>query len=97
MAWPLRPSRRAAAPLATAYVSDPAKPVPYRLRPIRPTYSTGSTWSQWLVDDQRIFSDRPDVLVFETDALTAPVRIAGFPQVGLWASTTGRTATGWSS
>ena len=38
-----------------SYVSDPAKPVPYRLRPIRPTYSTGSTWSQWLVDDQRIF------------------------------------------
>ncbi|WP_174300804.1 CocE/NonD family hydrolase [Caulobacter sp. S45] len=75
--------------LATAYTSDPAKPVPYRLRPIRPTYSTGSTWSQWLVDDQRIFSDRPDVLSFETDALTAPVRIAGFPQVGLWASTTG--------
>ena len=39
------------------YVSDPAKPVPYRLRPIRPTYSEGSTWGQWLVDDQRLFSD----------------------------------------
>ena len=84
------------APVATrvgslfdAYVSDPAKPVPYRLRPIRPTYSTGSTWSQWLVDDQRLFSDRPDVLSFTTAPLTAPVRIAGFPQVGLWASTSG--------
>ena len=77
-----------------AYVSDPAKPVPYRLRPIRPTYSTGSTWSQWLVDDQRIFSDRPDVLAYETEPLTAPVRIAGFPQVGLWAATSG-TDSDW--
>ena len=30
------------------YVSDPAKPVPYRARPI-----DGTTWRQWLVDDQR--------------------------------------------
>ncbi len=72
-----------------SYVSDPAKPVPYRLRPIRPTYSTGSTWSQWLVDDQRNFSDRPDVLAFETAPLSAPMRIAGSPQVNLWASTSG--------
>ena len=75
--------------VSSAYVSDPAKPVPYRLRPIRPTYSTGSTWREWLVDDQRDFSDRPDVLAFETAPLSAPVRIAGFPQVGLWASTSG--------
>ena len=78
-----------AASLFDSYVSDPAKPVPYRLRPIRPTYSTGSTWRQWLVDDQRDFSDRPDVLAFETAPLTAAVRIAGSPQVGLWASTSG--------
>ena len=89
----------AAAPARTgpgfdAYVSDPAKPVPYRLRPIRPTYSPGSTWSQWLVDDQRIFSDRQDVLSFTTAPLTAPVRVAGFPQVGLWASTSG-TDSDW--
>src|SRR6202453_2643002 len=36
------------------YVSDPAKPVPFRARPIQPMgYSDGLTWSQWLVDDQR--------------------------------------------
>jgi putative CocE/NonD family hydrolase len=75
-----------------AYVSDPAKPVPYRLRPIRPTYSTGSTWSTWLVDDQRNFSDRPDVLTFETAPLTAPVHIAGAPGVNLFAATTGTDA-----
>jgi putative CocE/NonD family hydrolase len=79
-------------PAFTDYVSDPAKPVPYRLRPIRPTYSTGSTWSTWLVDDQRNFSDRPDVLAFETPPLTAPVHIAGAPGVNLFAATTGTDA-----
>ncbi len=74
------------------YVSDPAKPVPYRLRPIRPTYSAGSTWSVWLADDQRNFSDRPDVLVFETAPLAAPVHIAGAPGVNLFAATTGTDA-----
>ena len=71
------------------YVSDPAKPVPYRLRPIRPTYAEGSTWSQWLVDDQRIFADRPDVLTYETEPLTTPVEIAGAPVAHLSAATTG--------
>jgi putative CocE/NonD family hydrolase len=79
-------------PAFTDYVSDPAKPVPYRLRPIRPTYSTGSTWSTWLVDDQRNFSDRPDVLTFETAPLTSPVHIAGAPGVNLFAATTGTDA-----
>jgi putative CocE/NonD family hydrolase len=74
------------------YVSDPAKPVPYRLRPIRPTYSAGSTWSVWLADDQRNFSDRPDVLTFETAPLAEPVHIAGTPGVNLFAATTGTDA-----
>jgi putative CocE/NonD family hydrolase len=83
---------RAERPAYAEYVSDPAKPVPYRLRPIRPTYSTGSTWSVWLADDQRIFSDRPDVLTFETAPLSAPVHIAGAPGVNLFAATTGTDA-----
>ena len=29
--------------VSDSYIADPAKPVPYRLRPIRPTYSKGST------------------------------------------------------
>jgi putative CocE/NonD family hydrolase len=80
---------KAGGPAADAYVSDPTKPVPYRLRPIRPTYSEGSTWSNWLADDQRIFSDRPDVLTYETPPLTAPVSIAGAPIANIIASTTG--------
>ncbi len=71
------------------YISDPAKPVPYRLRPIRPTYAEGSTWREWLVDDQRLFSDRTDVLTYQTEPLTQPVEIAGAPVANLYASTTG--------
>ena len=37
-----------------SYVSDPAHPVPYRPRPIEPTYFLGgSGWYAWLVEDQR--------------------------------------------
>jgi len=46
------------------------------------------------VDDQRNFSDRTDVLTFTTDVLTAPVQIAGMPEVNLWASTSG-TDSDW--
>ena len=36
------------------YVSDPAKPVPFRKRPIQPVgYDNGMTWPDWLADDQR--------------------------------------------
>ena len=73
-----------------SYVSDPAHPVPFRARPIQPVgYEAGQTWSQWLVDDQREASGRTDVLTYETDVLTAPLKIAGQPQVHLTASTSG--------
>ena len=62
------------------YTSDPAKPVPFRARPIQPVgYTTGYTWAQWLVDDQREASGRPDVLAFVSDTLRAPVKISGQP------------------
>ncbi len=77
------------------YVSDPAKPVPYRARPIRPAGGgPGSTWSQWLVDDQREASGRPDVLSFVSDVLTAPSKISGQPVANLVASTSG-TDSDW--
>src|SRR5262249_44278142 len=74
------------------YVSDPAKPVPYRQRPVRPVYWPDSTWGRWLVDDQRNFSGRPDVLSYVTPVLTEPVRVSGQPLVHLLASTTGTDA-----
>jgi uncharacterized protein len=77
------------------YVSDPTKPVPFRPRPIQPVgYSGRSTWSQWLVDDQREASGRPDVLVFVSDVLTKPVKISGDVTANLIASTSG-TDSDW--
>ena len=78
------------------YVSDPAKPVPFRARPIQPVgyEDQGLTWPQWLVDDQREASGRPDVLVFTSDVLTKPVKISGEPIANLIASTSG-TDSDW--
>ena len=76
-----------------AYVSDPAHPVPYRARPIPPTYYPGgSGWPTWLVTDQRFVDDRPDVLSWETDVLQEDVTIAGEVLAKLFASTTGSDA-----
>jgi hypothetical protein len=74
------------------YVSDPAKPVPYRVRPVLPMYDAGSSWSRWLVDDQRPFADRTDVLVFVTEPLTEALSISGEVAATLYASTTGTDA-----
>jgi putative CocE/NonD family hydrolase len=75
------------------YISDPAKPVPFRARPIQPMgYGQGLTWSQWLVDDQREASGRPDVVAFVSDVLTEPVKISGEPIANLVASTSGTDA-----
>jgi uncharacterized protein len=75
------------------YVSDPAKPVPFRSRPSQPIgYDPPLTWVQWLVDDQREASGRTDVLTYTTDVLTSPVKIAGQPIANLMASTTGTDA-----
>jgi putative CocE/NonD family hydrolase len=72
------------------FVSDPAKPVPYRARPIQPMgYEGGLTWPEWLVDDQREASGRPDVVAFVSEVLTAPMKIAGEPVANLIASTSG--------
>jgi uncharacterized protein len=74
------------------YVSDPAKPVPFRVRPIKPV--GGPYWAQWLVDDQREASGRTDVLAFVSDVLTQRMKISGQPQVNLVASTSG-TDSDW--
>jgi uncharacterized protein len=79
------------------YVSDPAKPVPFRARPTRPVgydIDKGLTWPLWLVDDQREASGRTDVVAFVSDVLTAPVKISGQPVANLVASTSG-TDSDW--
>ncbi|MGZ8846122.1 MAG: CocE/NonD family hydrolase [Pyrinomonadaceae bacterium] len=76
------------------YVSDPAHPVPYRPRPIEPTYSGGSRWSTWLLEDQRFVEGRPDVLTWETEPLQNDTVIAGNIVAHLFASTSG-TDSDW--
>ena len=77
------------------YVSNPAKPVPFRARPIQPVgYDNGMTWPEWLVDDQREASGRTDVLTFISDELKDPLKISGQPIANLVASTTG-TDSDW--
>src|ERR1700741_2281248 len=76
-----------------SYVSDPAHPVPYRQRPIQPTYFPGgSKWSTWLVEDQRFVDERADVLSFESPPLEQDLTIAGEVVADLFASTTGSDA-----
>ncbi|MEO8448803.1 MAG: CocE/NonD family hydrolase [Gemmatimonadota bacterium] len=87
---PTGPSTRA----FDTYVSDPARPVPYRQRPINPLYGgkVGSTWPLWLVDDQRFAHMRPDVLSWETEPLTEDVTISGQVFAKLFASSSGTDA-----
>ncbi|MDQ6885675.1 MAG: CocE/NonD family hydrolase [Gemmatimonadota bacterium] len=78
-----------------SYVSDPAHPVPYRARPIEPTYyARGSGWPIWLLEDQRFVHERPDVLSWETEPLESDVTIAGRITAHLFASTSG-TDSDW--
>lgn len=62
------------------YLSDPAKPVPYtedvHLRRTR----------EYMTDDQRFAARRPDVLVYQTGVLDAPLTLAGPVLANLWAS-----------
>ncbi|MFN8580045.1 MAG: CocE/NonD family hydrolase [Gemmatimonadaceae bacterium] len=75
------------------YVSDPAKPVPFRVRPTRSSgYETPARWADWLADDQREFSSRTDVVTYATDVLTKPLGVSGLPVVHLVASTSGTDA-----
>jgi putative CocE/NonD family hydrolase len=75
-----------------AYVSDPAKPVPFVPRPVR--FADRDMWTSWLVKDQRFVDGRPDVLTFISEPLTEPLRIGGAPQVNLQAATSG-TDSDW--
>ncbi len=70
------------------YVSDPANPVPYRTRPISPTYP-GGDWRTWEMADQRFVDHRPDVLSFVSEPLDHDVAVTGQLSATLIASTSG--------
>jgi len=68
------------------YISDPAKPVPY-------TNSISMHVSRnYMVEDQRFASTRPDVLVYKTPVLDEDVTLSGNIEAQLFVSTTGTDA-----
>jgi len=71
---------------STSYVSDPAKPVPY-IEQI-----SKERTREYMIDDQRFASTRPDVLVFQTDTLIEDVTVAGPIIADLRVSITGTDA-----
>ena len=70
------------------YISDPANPVPYRRRPISPTYPAGD-WTTWEASDQRFVDHRPDVLTYVSAPLEENVTVTGALSAVLFASTSG--------
>jgi putative CocE/NonD family hydrolase len=65
------------------YVSDPNRPVPFV------GYVVAGMTSDFATEDQRFASERPDVLVYETEPLEEDLVIAGPIKVSLNVSTTG--------
>jgi len=70
------------------YVSDPSNPVPYRPRPISPTYP-GGDWPFWEMGDQRFVDHRPDVLSFVSLPLDHDLTVSGEVSARIYASTSG--------
>jgi putative CocE/NonD family hydrolase len=68
------------------YYSDPNHPVPYldKITVRRP-----GAEHQYMVGDQRFAATRPDVLVYQSAALSAPLTIAGPITATVYTSTTG--------
>jgi putative CocE/NonD family hydrolase len=70
------------------YVSDPVRPVPFRVHPMSATYATPD-WRWWEAEDQRFVDDRPDVLRYVSDPLPADLTVTGAIAATLKASTSG--------
>jgi len=70
------------------YVSDPANPVPYRARPISPTYPAGD-WPTWEVADHRFVEYRPAVATWGSGPLGRDLTVSGELAADFFASTSG--------
>ncbi len=69
-----------------AYVSDPARPVPY-------TAEISNRWSKsFFIEDQRFSTRRPDVLVYVSEPLEEDLTIGGPLRADFWVSTSGTDA-----
>jgi putative CocE/NonD family hydrolase len=70
------------------FVSDPNRPVPYT-----DAIAIGMN-GDYMTDDQRFASRRPDVLVYQTEALSEDLTVAGPLRADLWVATSG-TDSDW--
>ncbi len=73
-------------PTYDEYVSDPNKPVPYQGGVLE------SRSREYMVDDQRFSSNRPDVMVYQSDILAEDITLAGSVINHLFVSSTGTDA-----
>ncbi|MFO0676154.1 MAG: CocE/NonD family hydrolase [Polyangiaceae bacterium] len=80
------PDAAASDPGRDAYTSDPSKPVPYRAR------MGAQIDGDYMSDDQRFATRRPDVLTYTTKTLESDVTVAGPVRADLWVTTTGTDA-----
>lgn len=65
------------------YVSDPSKPVPYTQK------ITSNYPKDFMTEDQRFASTRPDVLIYQTEPLTEDMTVAGDLKPYLFVSSSG--------
>jgi uncharacterized protein len=68
------------------YISDPMKPVPYAEKV--QNYRN----AEYMTDDQRFTSRRPDVMVYQTDTLSEDITLTGPLTADLFVSTSGTDA-----
>ncbi|MFH0841695.1 MAG: CocE/NonD family hydrolase [Bacteroidota bacterium] len=68
------------------YISDPMNPVPYT------EDVHDSRTAEYMTDDQRFASRRPDVMVYQTDILIEDITMTGPLSADLFVSTTGTDA-----
>ncbi|HMI03019.1 MAG TPA: CocE/NonD family hydrolase [Pedobacter sp.] len=68
------------------YISDPNHPVPYQ------DGVQAKRTREYMIDDQRFAARRPDVKVYQTEALTEDITLAGPLMANLVVSTTGSDA-----
>lgn len=84
----LSASKEAIAEGADSFPSDPRKPVPY-------TMEITNHWARdYVTEDQRFASWRPDVLVYRSEVISDPITVSGPIPVELWVTST-QTDADW--
>ena len=79
----LKPSEKVS---CSSYTSDPAHPVPHVGKPV------GKRYREYMVEDQRFASFRPDVLTFVSPQLEDTLKLEGPVSARIWFKTTGSDA-----